>query len=386
MIKLILVDPDPEFAHELELAVAGAPDIAIAVTAPGLNGLSGAMADNQPAVTVLGPNLDDETVIAFVKAHADEGGFVVFAVDEAAQVELSGYPQCRLAEAPLSKASFIALLREAYPRLEPPTPAAPKNGKLGRMVTVFSTKGGVGKTTLASNLAAYFADSTDLNVVAIDLDLQFGDIGVMLGLKPEHTIYDCLPVAHELTDEMLDRFLTPHESGVRALLAPLQPEMADLITGDHLKNILAALRRSADIIVVDTPAAFNDHVLTVLDATDLALLVATMDIPSVKNIKVCLQTMKSLQYPDEQIALTINRVDRDLGLKLYEIEHALATKALVTIPNDKRVPWSVNKGVPIVLDAPRSPAGKSLITLGDKLLERLMTGKMAAACAIKGEG
>lgn len=375
MIRLILVDPDPDFEDELGRAIEDEPDIDIVAVSTVLEGVPAAIDEHKPVVTLLGPNIDLATSIDFVQTHAGEGAFILFSYDDKAKKDLKELLTVTMIEPPLTRGSLLETIRDAADYLSVPEEEDPP---MGRVLTVFSTKGGVGKTTLSSNLSSYFAKYTDLRVVTIDLDLQFGDIGVMLGLKPERTIYDCLPIVNELNGEIIDKFLTHHQSGLRALLAPLTPERADLITGDHLRLIINALRETADIIVVDTPAAFNDHVLTALDTTDLALLVTAMDIPSVKNIKLALQTLKSLAYPDEQIGLAINRVDKDMGIKAQEIEHALATKAMVHIPQDKRVQWSVNKGVPVVLDAPKSPAGKALIALGDKILERLSTTKRTA--------
>jgi pilus assembly protein CpaE len=251
----------------------------------------------------------------------------------------------------------------------------------GKILTVFSTKGGVGKTMIASNLAVYFAQNIYKRVVVVDLDLQFGDVGVMLKLRPEHTIYDCAAISQQLNEELIAKFLTPHPSGAKVLLTPLQPELADLITAEHLKNVLDALRSYADLIIVDTPASFNDHVLTLLDETDMVLLVATMDIPSVKNIKLCLQTLQSLEYPDEKVALTINRADENVGLKQHEIEKALDKEALTTIPTDRRVPLSINRGIPIVLETPKSPAARCLARLATALHKKLKTGEEISAAA-----
>jgi pilus assembly protein CpaE len=159
------------------------------------------------------------------------------------------------------------------------------------------------------------------------------------------------------------------------MLAPLRPELADSIPAQHIVNVVEALRAAADIIVADTPASFNDHVLSLLDETDLAILVATMDIPSVKNIKLCLETLRSLQFSDEKIALVINRAEDDVGLKRQEIEDALGKTALLTIPTDRKVPLSINQGAPIVLAGRRSPAARSLIDLAENILDGLRIKK-----------
>ncbi len=241
----------------------------------------------------------------------------------------------------------------------------------GKVITVFSTKGGVGKSMISSNLATQMARTTGKRVALVDLDLQFGDIGVMLGLRPEMTIYDSLPVSDELTDTTIDQFLTPHRSGLKVMLAPLRPELADSISAKHIRNVIDAMRGAADIVVADTPASFNDHVLSLLDETDLAVLVATMDVPSVKNVKLCLETLRSLQFSDDKIALVINKADDEVGLNRQEIEDSLCKTALLTIPSDRKVPLSINQGSPVVMVGRRSPAARSLISLTETILAAL---------------
>lgn len=250
-----------------------------------------------------------------------------------------------------------------------------------KIITVFSTKGGVGKTMIASNLSAYLAKETEARVVVIDLDLQFGDIGVMLNLRPEQTIYDCATIATGLNEELMEKFLTRHGSGAQALLAPMQPELADLVTADQLKKILAVLKRSADIIIVDTPASFNDHVLTLLDQTDELVLVGTMDVPTIKNLKLCLETLQTLEFPDEKVSLVINRAHERVGLKQQEIESALELEASAAIPADRRIPLSINRGVPVVLDAPRSPVARRLAGLAREIQRKLKAAPEVKAAA-----
>jgi pilus assembly protein CpaE len=368
MIKILLADPDPEFAKEIQLVIEKIAEAKIAAATGSLDNLPALSEEHQPAIILLGPNFGAASVGELLQKEASRFGGVKFILLTAGSSEEIGVPEGVSLEK-LSLPLHPEDLGNAIERVAGRARAAASPH--AKIITVFSTKGGVGKTMISSNLAVYLAKQTKKRVVVLDLDLQFGDVGVMLKLRPEHTIYDCVPLTEELNEEVIEKFLTPHSSGARALLAPLQPEFADLVTTQHLKNVLDALKRYADIIVVDTPASFNDHVLTLLDETDTVLLVATMDIPSVKNVKLCLQTLESLRFPDEKIALTINRADENVGLKQHEIENALEKQAPVIIPTDKRVPLSINHGTPIVLEAPKSPAARALVCLAEHLMKRL---------------
>lgn len=371
MINLVLADPSSEFSKEIKPIIGRISETKIVASTQNLDTLLSLLEEYHPTVILIGPNFDAQHIAELFQknaVHLAKTAFIIFAPVHPEKLKI---PEGILAEKlslPVRSQDLVNTLEKITKRTSRSTsPTAPH----AKIITVFSTKGGVGKTMMTSNLAVHLAKNTGKKVVVLDLDLQFGDVGVMLKLRPEHTIYDCLPISQELNEELIEKFLTPHASGARALLAPLQPELADLVTVEHLKNVLDSLKRYADLIVVDTPASFNDHVLTLLDETDMVLLVATMDIPSVKNIKLCIQTLQSLHYPDDKIALIINRADESVGLKQREIENALGKQAVVTIPTDSRVPLSINRGIPVVLDSPKSSAARALVKLASYLVKKL---------------
>ncbi len=233
----------------------------------------------------------------------------------------------------------------------------------GRIITVFSTKGGVGKTVIATNLAVALASEKKTRTILLDLDLQFGDVGVMLKLLPKHTLYDLVGLKN-IDSGQINALLTKFNDRVSAFVAPLQPELADLVTPEIIKPVYGWLRQAADYVIVDTPPCFNDHVLSVLDETDQLYLVATLDLPSLKNIKLCLQTLKLLAFPREKTSLIVNRIDRSLGLSPEDVEEVFQEKISIRIVNDPSVPLAVNNGAPVILDAPKAPASSALIKLG----------------------
>lgn len=247
-----------------------------------------------------------------------------------------------------------------------PTPEGEEPKAPGRVITVFSTKGGAGKSVLASNLGVLLAQRAEGTVALVDADLQFGDIAVMLKLAPQHTIVDAVGSYDRLDQGFLESLLATHQaSGLKVLPAPLEPAFADQIGAEQMNTIIRLLRTFCDYVVVDTPAYFNDVVLGLIEESDDVLLVAGMDIPNIKNVKIGLQTLRLLNTPMSKIHLILNRANSKVKLEVSEVERTLQVKADALIPSDVVVPQSVNKGTPVVIDAPRSSIAKSLETLAD---------------------
>src|SRR3954470_10687963 len=219
----------------------------------------------------------------------------------------------------------------------------------GRIVTVFSPKGGTGKTVTATNLACTFAKYEGKNTLLLDLDLQFGDAAIMLGLEPEKTIYDLVVAPGELDSEKLAGYTTRHQSGLDILPAPLRPEDAELVTEAKLARLLEVARESYDVIVVDTSPFFHGPMLATLDQTDELLLVCSLDVPTLKNVRLSLQTLELLSFPLKKVAVVLNRANSKVGMKQSEVETALERKMTYQVPSDRAVPLSINRGTPVVL-------------------------------------
>lgn len=236
-----------------------------------------------------------------------------------------------------------------------------KEGPRGRVITVFSTKGGAGKSMLAVNVAVSMARSQSQPVILVDADLQFGDLAVMLKMAPQHTIVDAVNSIDRLDAGYLENLLITHEpSGIRVLPAPLEPAFADQIGAPEMARIIDLLREMGAYVVVDTPAYFNEIVLTLIEESDDVLLVAGMDIPNIKNVKIGLQTLRLLNTPMSKIHLVLNRANSKVKLDVGEVERTLQVKADAQIPSDVVVPQSVNKGVPVVIDSPKSGVAKAI--------------------------
>jgi pilus assembly protein CpaE len=219
----------------------------------------------------------------------------------------------------------------------------------GRIVTVFSPKGGTGKTAIATNLATALAKHESKRALLIDLDLQFGDAAIMLGLQPEKTVYDLVSAPGELDPEKLGGYTTRHPSGLDILPAPLRPEDAELVTEAKIGRLLEVARTSYDVIVVDTSPFFHGPMLATLDQTDELLLVCSLDVPTIKNVRLSLQTLELLSFPMKKVQVVLNRANTKVGMKESEVETALERKVRYQVPSDRAVPLAVNRGTPVVL-------------------------------------
>jgi pilus assembly protein CpaE len=248
-------------------------------------------------------------------------------------------------------------------------------------VTVFSAKGGCGKTTLATNMAATLAARGSREVCLVDLDLAFGDVAIALQLFPAHTIADAAPLGDNLDFGALRALLTPHSPGLDTLVAPVEPGSGESIPASLVSRILEVLRDHYDYVIVDTPPAFDDHVLSAFDLSDLVALIATLDIPALKNLKLTLETMDLLNYPRDRWRIVLNRADSKVGLAISEVEKSLRATISAQIPSSRDVPAAINRGVPIVLDDPRHPVSVAIKTFSENYVANVNPGPGARPAA-----
>jgi pilus assembly protein CpaE len=225
----------------------------------------------------------------------------------------------------------------------------------GKVVTVFSAKGGVGKTAVSTNLAVSLA-SQGQRTLLLDLDLAFGDDAISLQLTPTRTMTDAVAMAGNVDEQGLSSLVTRHEpSGLDVLCAPSNPADADRVPAQTVSDILRVARTMYDWVVIDTPPSFTEHVLTACDVSDRLVLIATLDIPAVKNLKLALDTLDLLGVPAESRLVVLNRADTKQGLRPDDVVAAISGPIALTIPHSSSVPAAVNRGVSIVLDDPRHP-------------------------------
>ncbi len=235
------------------------------------------------------------------------------------------------------------------------SPGPERGGGHGEIVTVFSPKGGTGKTVLSTNVAAYLAAKTGKRVLLVDLDLQFGDAAIMLGLDPERTLYELVLAPGELDAEKLAGYTTRHRSGLDVLAAPMRPEEAELVTEQKVLRLLEVARDTYDVVVVDTSPFFYGPMLALLEPTDHLLLLSGLDVPTLKNVRLSLRTLEQLGFPRSRTNLVVNRVTPKVGVTTEDVEGALELPVRFEVPNDPTVAPAVNRGVPAALENEESP-------------------------------
>jgi pilus assembly protein CpaE len=373
-VAVAVIDGDQAIRSRLamQLGQGATPFSAISELAPRLSG--------QPVVIVLGPSFMEMaelgTVEQLLTARREVGAIMCaneLTTDVLQRALRAGVKDVlelpvestTLAEAVARVANTLAVTVPAT--AGPSGVAMPADGELGRVITVFSTKGGAGKSVIATNLAVVLAQRAKPKpVVLIDADLQFGDIAVMLKLSPEHTIVDAVSALERLDAQLLQNLLIEHApSKLKVLPAPLEPAFADQIGAAEMVKIVEVLRTFCAYVVVDTPAYFNDVVLGLIEVSDDVLLVAGMDIPNIKNVKIGLQTLRLLNTPMEKLRLILNRANSKVKLDVSEVERTLGVQAEAQIPSDVVVPQAVNKGEAVVLNAPKSAVSRSIEELAD---------------------
>lgn len=248
----------------------------------------------------------------------------------------------------------------------------------GKLVTIFSPKGGVGKTTLAVNLALALGMGGTKTVCVVDLDLSFGDIAITLQLFPARTIADAVHLESGLDFNVLEPLLTDYRGRLSALVAPVQPDAKDSIPPSLVGRVLSLLKQHFDFVVVDTSPSFDEYVLQAFDETDELLLVTTLDVPTLKNVKVAVETLDLLNFPKSRRHLVLNRADDRVGLTAEKVESTLAMTIAASIPTSTQVAHATNSGEPIISAQPKHAVSQAVTALS-RNLSSPTTGTPAAA-------
>ncbi len=239
----------------------------------------------------------------------------------------------------------------------------------GQLIAVFSPKGGVGRTTIAANVAIAAAADVGKKVILVDGSFQFGDIGVLLNLNPKNkTIADLVPELEGGDPESLDPYIINHSSGIRVLLAPPTPEMAELVTVNAVRRALELLRMQADLVIVDCMSSFSDTTLMILDEADTILTILSLEITSIKNMRLFLEVADHLGYPAGKIRLVLNRADAALGIRVPDVEQSIGRKVDHTIVSDGRsVVYALNRGVPFYLSNREAPVSQDILKIAQAI-------------------
>jgi pilus assembly protein CpaE len=385
-IRVVIVDDIPETRDHLTKLLGFEADIeVVGAAASGAEALT--MASKlQPDLVLMDinmPGMDGIAAAEQLTAQVPTTAIVMMSV----QGESDYLRRSMLAGAreflvkPFSSDELVASIRQVYQRERDKIgrmverSAAAGNGSAeapesrtepGRVVTVFSPKGGVGRTTIAVNLAVAAATELGLRVVLVDGSLQFGDVGVLLNLNPKNkSIADLIPEIGGGGDpESVENVVVNHSSGIRVLLAPPSPEMAELITTAYLKKVVEQLRDTHDLVIVDCWPWFHETTLNLLDMSDLILTLMTLEITNIKNTRLFLEVADQLGYGEEKIRLVLNRADSALGIRVADVENSIGRKIDETIVSDGRsVVYALNRGVPFVISNREAQVSQDILRL-----------------------
>ena len=392
-IRVLIVDDIPETRENVRKLLAFEADVeVVGVAATGREAVQLAR-DLQPNIVMMDinmPDMDGITAVEMITRDVPIAQVIMMSV----QSEADYLRRSMLAGArdfltkPFTSEDLVSTIRRVHrmgqtraatlaaaaPSMTQPQAgkggvAVARPGKEGALIVVFGPKGGIGTTTLAVNLAVGLHQRAESNrTILVDASLQFGDVGVFLNLPPNRNITDLCATIEDLDPDSIDTSAVAHASGIKALLAPPRPEMADLVSPEYLKRILEELRRQFDYVVVDTATIVNDTMLTALDLADRIVLVATPDIPSIKNARLFFEITDALSYPPNKIMLVINKVDRRSGITAQMIEDNIKHQVVGQIPLDEvLVLTAINRGVPFMVDQRAKPIGQAVLQLTERV-------------------
>jgi len=386
-IRVLIVDDIPETRENLRKLLQFEGDIEVVEAATGGAESIEMAKELAPDIVLMDINMPDLDGIAAAEAILQASPHTQL-VMMSVQSEADYLRRSMLAGArefltkPFTSDELVTAIRRVYrlkPRIEAPPviqrappldevsrPTKPE--KRGKAIALYSPKGGVGCSTIATNLAIALGEEGERKVALVDFSLQFGDLGVLLNLRPQSTIADLAPHIEELDDILLDEVMQAHSSGVKALLAPPRPEMADLVAPEHMRRILAQLKSIYDYIIVDTESSLSDLTLAVLEASDKILLVITPDIPTIKNATLFFEVMEALDHPLENMILVLNKVNHRGAIQEENIEASIKHPVASRIGNDREAALAAaNQGIPLLIGQKNRPISQDILTLAHKL-------------------
>jgi len=379
--NLLVVDQDDDFVDSAKQLFDGSLPVARS-----LEEASQTVSSGDVRMVLIGPSFSNDEAIDQIRVlhNQDPSLILMMVADEVTSDLLRKGMRAGVSDVldtPLDEAKIEAAVEQfahdvlnrqsAAKPVGLPTPEASSEG---RIITVTSAKGGSGKTVMATNLALLLNRFPDTKVCLVDADLQFGDVCLVLQLEPRFTMVNAAHELHHLDAELLDSLLTEHPSGLKVLAAPLEPAFADDITTAGLMQMLDVLRENFDYVIVDTAAMLDELILSLIEKSDDILMVVDMDLPSVKNAKLALETMRLLKFSTANVKLVLNRSNSKAKLDNREIEGALKMEISAAVPSDAIVAASVNEGRPVVETDPKSKVAK-----GYESVAELIAGKVPEA-------
>lgn len=392
-ITVLIVDDIPETRENVRKLLMFEKDITVVDAAGSGNEGIKLAAQYQPDVVLMDinmPDIDGITAVETIIQQTPATQVVMMSVQSEA-----GYMQ-RAMEAgargyltkPFTGDELVSTVRRVHkvgqarmPAMAAPVAGAPVAGapaaagaprsRRGHVVAVVGSKGGVGTSVVTVNLALAL-HGAGYKVAIMDTSLEFSNVGVLLNLQASRNIGDLVKVANEIDAELIENILTPHPSGVKVMLAPASPEMAELVTAELLKSVLHELSASFDFVVIDTPKSLHERVLTILDEAERIVLLSMPDIPTLKNTRDLFGVLDALKYPASKMVFVLNKMDRRAGITAKDVSDNLKHPVAVEIPLDEAIVMSsINRGIPFVADQRAKPVARAIVQLAELLVHDL---------------
>ncbi|NCV34949.1 MAG: MinD/ParA family protein, partial [Actinobacteria bacterium] len=243
------------------------------------------------------------------------------------------------------------------------------NGTRGKLITVYSAKGGCGKTTIASNLAAALSKDNSTSVCLVDMDLQFGDIATALRIHPTKTVTSALEMGESVDIEGLNKVLLRYENMFDVLLAPTNPSDVEMLNPEFLSKIVATLQHNYDFVVIDTSPALSEVIVRMLRDSDLVLLLTTLDMPAIKNLKLTISALDALGLSKSRRRLILNKSDLKVGLDAKDVEALVDEDISIQVPSSTKVTSASNEGQLVIQAHPHNPVSKAIFQLANQVRE-----------------
>ena len=382
--SITLIDKTEESIEKISRLLKNISDFEIAQTSTNIDTLGTLMLEKAPAIVLIGPLYTLVDVENLLKTQSQGLGTVkviLFTNEQSSNIfkkaiklnifDVLEFPFNYLDMKESMNRAKTAIKEAAGEKNIASDEESGLKSKISKNIMFFSSKGGTGKSFIATNVAIDLYNQTKKRVVLVDLNYQSGDVALILDIIPRHTFFDITSILNQLDTDMLSSYLTQHSSGIKILPAPVNPTQSESISTKATIKILDTLSKICDYMVIDSPPNFSENTLALLEKIDYLCMVASMDVLSIKNLKVSLEVVEQLNFPYEKILLIINRANTKVGITTDEIENTLTRKIDIAIPSDRLVPLTINRGSPIITAYPNSAVSKSI----NKLTKHIIKSK-----------
>jgi len=380
-IPLFLISTKDEYINSISSSLKKFTYLKISYASSSLSDLEMLLVRKQLGIVIVGPLFDFEDIEKILKMYESDLRFIMIIIlvkkfseellKKAIKLGVFDIIQFPFEPKELKETILKAqkILSQFFSQVNENKISFEKNDDdICKKIMVFGTKGGSGKSFLATNLSLSLKKLTNDNVVLYDVHYDHGDASLLLNIYPKHTIFDLALIKDTISTDFLDNFLITHSSGVKVLSAPIDPSQAELINLQTTLKIFNLLSLFSNYLIIDSPSRFSEEVLAILKRIDYLCFIASMDTASIKNLKISLKLLELLKYPADKIIIIINRSNSRVGIEVSEIEEVINRKINIFIPSSIIVPISINKGKPIVESYPKSIIAKNIDKLAKIIL------------------